>query len=144
MMDIDQVSNGTSTASRGGLHFRNYVPSDSNLKSLLLPYKPLKLAGEIAETIVAEADDRIKAFKQQNPLDRLQDDVDIIQQLQPKKPDFDLKRNIRRKLGELDKRTQRAIVEIREAEESESSEDDGDGSGSASSSNESESESGSD
>lgn len=144
MMDIDQVSNGTSTTSRGGLHFRNYVPSDSNLKSLLLPYKPLKLAGEIAETIVAEADDRIKAFKQQNPLDRLQDDVDIIQQLQPKKPDFDLKRNLRRKLGELDKRTQRAIVEIREAEESESSEDDGGGSGSASSSNESESESGSD
>ena len=142
-MEVDQVSNGAPQSSRGRLRFRNYVPADEQLKALLLPYKPLKLAREVADTIVATATERIQKFKQENPLDRLQDDVDIIKQLRPKKADFDLKRNIQRKITLLDKRTQKAIMEIRAAEESDedsssgdSNDEDGSGS-SASSSDES-------
>ena len=79
------------------IKFRNYVPRDDNLKFFQLP-KPK------VEPLVTE--EEIKALGE--PIATENGIMDIA----PKKANWDLKRDVARKVARLDKRTQRAIIDL--------------------------------
>jgi coiled-coil domain-containing protein 12 len=79
----------------GRLKFRNYVPRDNLLRELRIEPAPLpSMVGEINRKLIMMEGRRGE---------------DLLA-LAPKKPNWDLKRDIERKLDALEKRTQRAIV----------------------------------
>ncbi|KAL6043368.1 ATP-dependent RNA helicase [Balamuthia mandrillaris] len=79
-----------------GLKFRNYTPKDTVLRELKLPTPPLP-------SMVHEITVKLHQITVQ------QDDV---LNLAPKKPNWDLKRDVEKKLDILEKRTQRALYEM--------------------------------
>jgi coiled-coil domain-containing protein 12 len=81
--------------------FRNYTPKDESLKPGILP-KPKLI--EIED----EIKDRLESGKPQ-PL--IEKEIDLTT-LAPQKIDWDLKRDVDKRLRILEKRTQRAIVEL--------------------------------
>lgn len=81
--------------------FRNYTPNDEELKSNILP-KP-----DLAE-IRNEIKDQLDSGK---PKSLIEKEIDLAT-LAPQKIDWDLKRECEKKLKILEKRTQKAIVEL--------------------------------
>lgn len=82
------------------IKFRNYLPHDGSLKEKKIPNtKPLSVEDEVQEHL-----EKAKA-------DKVIEEVDLAN-LAPRKPDWDLKRDVAKKLEKLEKRTQRAIVEL--------------------------------
>ncbi|KAL9967383.1 hypothetical protein ACROYT_G025592 [Oculina patagonica] len=82
------------------IKFRNYLPKDETLKEKKIPNaKPLSVEDEVQEHL-----EKAKAEK-------VIEEVDLAN-LAPRKPDWDLKRDVAKKLEKLEKRTQRAIVEL--------------------------------
>jgi len=80
--------------------FRSYKPEDEKLNEHVLPNaKP----GDV-ET---EVKDQLDAAKSQVVIDELD-----ITNLAPRKPDWDLKRDVAKKLEKLERRTQKAIAEL--------------------------------
>ncbi|CAD5115704.1 DgyrCDS4650 [Dimorphilus gyrociliatus] len=80
--------------------FRSYKPQDENLSFTQ------KQVGEPVD-IEPEVKDQLESANFSN----LVEEVDLIN-LAPRKPDWDLKRDISKKLEKLNRRTQRAIAEI--------------------------------
>ncbi|XP_077454153.1 coiled-coil domain-containing protein 12 [Stigmatopora argus] len=82
------------------LKLRNYTPEDDELKERQLPKaKP------------ASVEDKVKdQLKAANP-EPIIEEVDLAN-LAPRKPDWDLKRDVAKKLEKLARRTQRAIAEL--------------------------------
>ncbi|KAH7641431.1 coiled-coil domain-containing protein 12 [Dermatophagoides farinae] len=81
--------------------FRNYNPSDESLKENSLPKaRP--------ENVKDQLTDELEIAKSN---DALVDDIDLTK-LAPKKIDWDLKRNIAKKLDKLERKTQIAIAEL--------------------------------
>ena len=81
------------------LKFRNYKPQDVDLKDKQLPRaKPTDVTEHVSEQLESVKE---KSIEQ----------VDLLN-LAPRKPDWDLKRDIAGKLEKLQRRTQRAIVDI--------------------------------
>ncbi|XP_069778209.1 coiled-coil domain-containing protein 12 isoform X2 [Narcine bancroftii] len=82
------------------LKLRNYVPEDKELKERLVPnVKPASVEEKVK--------DQLEAGKPEPVID----EVDLVN-LAPRKPDWDLKRDVAKKLEKLEKRTQRAIAEL--------------------------------
>ncbi|XP_022192090.1 LOW QUALITY PROTEIN: coiled-coil domain-containing protein 12 [Nilaparvata lugens] len=80
--------------------FRSYVPVDDTLKESSLPAaKP----GNVEE----EVKDQLQAANTRVVIEELD-----LSNLAPRKPDWDLKRDVAKKLERLEKRTQRAIAEL--------------------------------
>ncbi|XP_074652683.1 coiled-coil domain-containing protein 12-like [Tubulanus polymorphus] len=80
--------------------FRSYKPQDQSLKANELPkVKPLEIKDSVKE--------RLEDSKPTPVVE----EVDLAN-LAPRKPDWDLKRDIAKKLAKLEKRTQRAIAEL--------------------------------
>ncbi|VDI17599.1 coiled-coil domain-containing protein 12-like [Mytilus galloprovincialis] len=80
--------------------FRSYRPHDENLQESLLPTtKP--------EDVTVKVKDQLDATKIKDVVE----EVDLMN-LAPRKPDWDLKRDIAKKLEKLERRTQRAIAEL--------------------------------
>lgn len=80
--------------------FRSYQPQDEDLRELQLPKaKPVE--------VVDKVQDQLESAKP-GPL---VDEVDLVK-LAPRKPDWDLKRDVAKKLEKLERRTQRAIAEL--------------------------------
>ena len=79
------------------IRFRNYKPRDKNLKYFELPAPKV-------EALITE--DEIKKLGE--PMTTENGIMDIA----PKKANWDLKRDVARKLQRLEKRTQRAIVDL--------------------------------
>ncbi|XP_071416134.1 coiled-coil domain-containing protein 12 [Pithys albifrons albifrons] len=82
------------------IKLRNYEPEDEELKKRKLP--PGKPAS-VEDTVK----DQLEAAKPEPIID----EVDLAN-LAPRKPDWDLKRDVSKKLEKLEKRTQRAIAEL--------------------------------
>ncbi|XP_077384452.1 coiled-coil domain-containing protein 12 isoform X2 [Festucalex cinctus] len=82
------------------LKLRNYTPEDAELKERQVPKaKP------------ASVEDKVKdQLKAANP-EPIIEEVDLAN-LAPRKPDWDLKRDVAKKLEKLSRRTQRAIAEL--------------------------------
>ncbi|KAM4686173.1 coiled-coil domain-containing protein 12 isoform 1-T1 [Amazona ochrocephala] len=82
------------------LKLRNYDPEDEELKKRKMP--PAKPA-----SVEDKVKDQLEAAKPEPIID----EVDLAN-LAPRKPDWDLKRDVAKKLEKLEKRTQRAIAEL--------------------------------
>ncbi|XP_075230866.1 coiled-coil domain-containing protein 12 [Lycorma delicatula] len=80
--------------------FRSYNPSDDNLKASALP--PAEPGN-----VEAEVKDQLDAANTRVVIEELD-----LTNLAPRKPDWDLKRDVGKKLERLEKRTQRAIAEL--------------------------------
>ncbi|XP_072011005.1 coiled-coil domain-containing protein 12 [Engystomops pustulosus] len=82
------------------LKLRNYTPQDESLKERkIAPAKP--------ESVEEKVKDQLEAAKPEPIIE----EVDLTN-LAPRKPDWDLKRDVAKKLEKLEKRTQRAIAEL--------------------------------
>ncbi|XP_032876185.1 coiled-coil domain-containing protein 12 [Amblyraja radiata] len=82
------------------LKLRNYVPEAKELKDRLVPNaKPASVEEKVREQ--QEAGKPVPVIEE----------VDLVN-LAPRKPDWDLKRDVAKKLEKLEKRTQRAIAEL--------------------------------
>ncbi|XP_072426179.1 coiled-coil domain-containing protein 12 [Chiloscyllium punctatum] len=82
------------------LKLRNYVPEDRELKERQVPNaKP------------ASVDEKVKDQLEAGKPEPIIEEVDLVN-LAPRKPDWDLKRDVAKKLEKLEKRTQRAIAEL--------------------------------
>ncbi|XP_060077240.1 coiled-coil domain-containing protein 12-like [Ylistrum balloti] len=80
--------------------FRSYKPQDESLKEQSIPVaKPADVAEKIQSQLEASTTKEVV------------EEVDIMN-LAPRKPDWDLKRDVAKKLEKLEKRTQRAIAEL--------------------------------
>uniref|UniRef100_A0A671FB71 Myosin light chain 3 n=1 Tax=Rhinolophus ferrumequinum TaxID=59479 RepID=A0A671FB71_RHIFE len=82
------------------LRLRNYIPEDEDLKKRRVPQaKPVAVEEKVKE--------QLEAAKPEPVIE----EVDLAN-LAPRKPDWDLKRDVAKKLEKLEKRTQRAIAEL--------------------------------
>ncbi|KAI6657741.1 Coiled-coil domain-containing protein 12 [Oopsacas minuta] len=82
------------------LIFRNYKPTDQNLKEFTAPEgRPERFDEQVKATLANEA--------KYDPLKGID-----LSTLAPKKSDWDLKRDISKKMDKLDRRTQKAIVHL--------------------------------
>ncbi|KAG2465102.1 coiled-coil domain-containing protein 12 [Polypterus senegalus] len=82
------------------LRLRNYTPEDEVLKERQVPKaKPVSVEEKVK--------DQLEAAKPAPVIE----EVDLVN-LAPRKPDWDLKRDVAKKLERLEKRTQRAIAEL--------------------------------
>ncbi|KAL2720377.1 coiled-coil domain-containing protein 12 [Vespula squamosa] len=80
--------------------FRSYKPQDESLKEKVLEdAKP----GDVE----SEVQDQLSAAKSKVVIEELD-----ISNLAPRKPDWDLKRDVSKKLEKLERRTQKAIAEL--------------------------------
>jgi len=80
--------------------FRSYNPSDEELQNAAKPKAaPIDIESQVADSL------------EQSSVTKLVDDVDLTN-LAPRKPDWDLKRDIAPKLARLERRTQKAIAEL--------------------------------
>jgi len=80
--------------------FKSYVPEDEGLKAELIPTPQ---PGDI----VAEVEDQLKAGETVFTVQELD-----LNTLAPRKPDWDLKRDIEKRMTKLERRTQRSIAEL--------------------------------
>ncbi|KAG4067023.1 hypothetical protein HA402_000014 [Bradysia odoriphaga] len=81
--------------------FRSYKPEDETiLENAIVP-------ATATESIEEEVQDQLDMLK--TPI--VIEDIDIVN-LAPRKPDWDLKRDVSKKLEKLEKQTQRAIAEL--------------------------------
>ncbi|XP_033624874.1 coiled-coil domain-containing protein 12-like [Asterias rubens] len=80
--------------------FKNYTPGDEALQDQIVPKADLPSVEEHIK-------DQLEAAKPAPVVD----EVDLVN-LAPRKPDWDLKRDIAPKLEKLERRTQRAIAEL--------------------------------
>ncbi|KAF7669435.1 hypothetical protein LDENG_00186240 [Lucifuga dentata] len=82
------------------LTLRNYTPEDEELKERQVPKaKPASVEDKVKDQLEAA-----------NP-EPIIEEVDLAS-LAPRKPDWDLKRDVAKKLEKLERRTQRAIAEL--------------------------------
>merc|ERR1712035_5338 len=82
------------------LKLRNYTPEDDELKQRQVPKaKPASVEDKVKDQLEAA-----------NP-EPIIEEVDLAN-LAPRKPDWDLKRDVAKKLEKLERRTQRAIAEL--------------------------------
>ncbi|KAJ8984852.1 hypothetical protein NQ317_013053 [Molorchus minor] len=80
--------------------FRSYKPTDEALNELLLePATPGDVTSEVEE--------QLESAKSKIVIDQLD-----VTSLAPRKPDWDLKRDVAKKLAKLERQTQRAIAEL--------------------------------
>ncbi|EIE85714.1 hypothetical protein G6F46_004371 [Rhizopus delemar] len=88
------------------LRFRSYTPNDETLKNHVEIFTP----NDVGDTIESETKNFTKEALAEHA-EKEKEEVDLFN-LAPKKPNWDLKRDVEKKLQRLDKRTQKAIYEI--------------------------------
>ncbi|ODN00068.1 Coiled-coil domain-containing protein 12 [Orchesella cincta] len=80
--------------------FRSYNPQDGDLQNAAMPKAaPIDIESHVADSL------------EQSSVTKLVEDVDLTN-LAPRKPDWDLKRDVAPKLARLERRTQKAIAEL--------------------------------
>jgi len=80
--------------------FRSYNPADEELQEAAKPKAaPIDIESHVADSL------------EQSTVTKLVEDVDLTN-LAPRKPDWDLKRDVAPKLARLERRTQKAIAEL--------------------------------
>ncbi|XP_011294997.1 coiled-coil domain-containing protein 12 [Musca domestica] len=80
--------------------FRSYKPQNENTLGEIIPQQP---SGDIEDAV----EDQLSLISSTTVVE----DIDI-DNLAPRKPDWDLKRDVAKKLERLDRRTQKAIAEL--------------------------------
>ncbi|CAB4393873.1 unnamed protein product [Rhizophagus irregularis] len=102
------------------LKFRNYTPINEDIKSISTVN--IATPKDITDTLENTVEKIAKQVKEEEEKKR-EEEVDLFN-LAPKKPNWDLKRDVEKKLAKLEKKTQSSIAElIRIRLQSESNED---------------------
>ncbi|KAK3032779.1 hypothetical protein RJ639_035724 [Escallonia herrerae] len=83
------------------MKFRNYLPHDKELQE-----------GKLAPPVLPKFEDPVAA---EPPLQETKEDPFL--NIAPKKPNWDLRRDVQKKLDKLEKRTQKAIFQLMEEQE---------------------------
>jgi len=105
--------NGTNEDNKLNMKFRNYVPHDKQLQE-----------GKLAPPVLPKFEDPVAAA----PPPSAEEDPFV--NIAPKKPNWDLRRDVHKKLDELERRTQKALHKLMEEQEKEkelTEENDGNG-----------------
>ncbi|KAI7882946.1 mRNA splicing factor [Lichtheimia hyalospora FSU 10163] len=88
------------------LAFKSYTPNDENLKQ----HVNIATPDDVGETVESETKNFTKDALAEAAV-KEKEEVDLFN-LQPKKPNWDLKRDVEKKLERLDRRTQKAVLEL--------------------------------
>mmetsp|Transcript_32809 Transcript_32809/g.50195 ORF Transcript_32809/g.50195 Transcript_32809/m.50195 type:complete len:171 (+) Transcript_32809:26-538(+) len=122
--DDDDGNNNNDTVNdqKPSVTFRNYVPHDDSLEKGTVDHDSKKRRGVVNDESFSEKrqkfadDDTSGRSILQAALDQTvkstKRDVTTTSSFAPRKPNWDLKRDIKGKLDKLERRTQRAIVEM--------------------------------
>nr|POE73439.1 coiled-coil domain-containing protein 12 [Quercus suber] len=92
--------NGTNEENNLNMKFRNYVPHDKQLQE-----------GKVSPPVLPKFEDPIAAA----PLPSAEEDPFV--NIAPKKPNWDLRRDVQKKLDKLERRTQKALYKLMEEQE---------------------------
>ncbi|XP_061369455.1 uncharacterized protein LOC133312301 isoform X2 [Gastrolobium bilobum] len=84
------------------MKFRNYVPHDKHLQE-----------GKLAPAVLPKFEDPVAAA----PPPEAEAKEDPFLNIAPKKPNWDLRRDVQKKLDKIEKRTQKALYELMEEQE---------------------------
>ncbi|CAN1266673.1 Coiled-coil domain-containing protein 12 [Linum perenne] len=95
---------GTVDGNNPGLKFRNYVPQAKELQE-----------GRLAPPVLPKFEDPIAVA----PPPTEKKEVDPFLNIAPKKPNWDLRRDVQKKLDKLERRTQKALYKLMEEQEKE-------------------------
>ncbi|XP_015574918.1 coiled-coil domain-containing protein 12 [Ricinus communis] len=93
------------------MKFRNYVPQDKELQE-----------GKLAPAVLPKFEDPVAAAP---PPSEKKEDPFL--NIAPKKPNWDLRRDVQKKLDKLERRTQKAIYKLMEEQEREKQLDEDEG-----------------
>ncbi|KAM4027800.1 coiled-coil domain-containing protein 12 [Anomaloglossus baeobatrachus] len=96
----DEEETGKEDEKHQELKLRNYTPLDESLKGR-----------QIAQAKPVSVEEKVKEQLEAAKPEPIIEEVDLTN-LAPRKPDWDLKRDVAKKLEKLEKRTQRAIAEL--------------------------------
>ncbi|KAA3453389.1 coiled-coil domain-containing protein 12 [Gossypium australe] len=99
----------SSHACNPSMKFRNYVPHDKQLQE-----------GKVAPPVLPKFEDPVAA---EPPASEEKEDPFV--NIAPKKPNWDLRRDVQKKLDKLERRTQKAIFKLMEQQEQEKQLDEG-------------------
>ncbi|KAI8372818.1 mRNA splicing factor [Radiomyces spectabilis] len=88
------------------LTFRSYVPIDEDLQKNVSIATPADIGATVESETQHIAKDTLR-----EAADKEKEEVDLFN-LAPRKPNWDLKRDVEAKLEKLDRKTQRAILEL--------------------------------
>ncbi|KAG6672662.1 hypothetical protein I3842_16G070600 [Carya illinoinensis] len=94
------AENGTSEEDNLNMKFRNYVPHDKQLQD-----------GKLAPPVLPKFEDPVAAAPPPS------ENEDPFVNIAPKKPNWDLRRDVQKKLDKLERRTQKALYELMEEKE---------------------------
>ncbi|KAJ7975484.1 coiled-coil domain-containing protein 12 [Quillaja saponaria] len=100
VQDKTYDENGLSEEINTNMKFRNYVPHDKQLQE-----------GKLAPAVLPKFEDPIAAAPP--PSEKEDPFVNIA----PKKPNWDLQRDVQKKLDKLERRTQKALYQLMEEQE---------------------------
>ncbi|GLU12766.1 hypothetical protein SLE2022_294250 [Rubroshorea leprosula] len=96
-------ANGTNETDNPSMKFRNYVPQDKQLQE-----------GKVAPPVLPKFEDPITEAP---PPSEKKEDPFL--NIAPKKPNWDLRRDVQKKLDKLERRTQKAMYKLMEQQEKE-------------------------
>ncbi|GMN46176.1 hypothetical protein TIFTF001_015364 [Ficus carica] len=94
--DKKNNENGSGEETNPDMKFRNYVPHDKQLQE-----------GKVAPPVLPKFEDPVAAMP---PPSEKKEDPFV--NIAPKKPNWDLRRDVQKKLDKLERRTQKAIFKI--------------------------------
>ncbi|KAM7268337.1 hypothetical protein ACFE04_010503 [Oxalis oulophora] len=100
----DQQNHTTHQDDGLSMKFRNYVPQDKQLQE-----------GKLAPPVLPKFEDPVAAA----PPPPAEKKEDPFLNIAPKKPNWDLRRDVQKKLDKLDRRTHKAIYKLMEEQEKE-------------------------
>ncbi|XP_028756557.1 coiled-coil domain-containing protein 12 [Neltuma alba] len=95
----DKTNDDETTEEQNPMKFRNYVPQDKHLQE-----------GKLAPAVLPKFEDPVAAAP---PPEK----EDPFLNIAPKKPNWDLRRDVQKKLDKLEKRTQKALYKLMEEQE---------------------------
>ncbi|PWA99547.1 mRNA splicing factor, Cwf18 [Artemisia annua] len=109
----NEDQNGDDENNDVNVKFRNYLPHDKQLQE-----------GKLAPPELPKFEDPVAA---EPPVEEIKEDPFL--NIAPKKPNWDLRRDVQKKLDKLEKRTQKALYQLMEQQEKEKqlAEEDGKG-----------------
>ncbi|GMY12730.1 coiled-coil domain-containing protein 12 [Fagus crenata] len=98
--DNTNDENGTNQENNLNMKFRNYVPHDKQLQE-----------GKVSPPVLPKFEDPVAAA----PPPSAEEDPFV--NIAPKKPNWDLRRDVQKKLDKLERRTQKALYKLMEEQE---------------------------
>ncbi|KAJ3044930.1 Coiled-coil domain-containing protein 12 [Rhizophlyctis rosea] len=107
---VPQIESANEDVAKPSLRFRNYQPISEDLQKL---QEEAPTVGPTAKDVTDTVEGQTEIFAQQALEEEQQRSKEVdLQALAPKKPNWDLKRDLETKMEKLERRTQAAIADL--------------------------------